>query len=106
MIGILVAEFEPFSAEILKGAGSGLVDTYYELLAYAGARKSGGADWERRYLSRLSGTLIDGAIIVTPTVVDADTSVPVVAMTRTPGRRSCRPWSRTTSPAGCSPPGT
>ena len=106
VIGILVAEFEPFSAEILKGAGSGLVDTYYELLAYAGARKSGGADWERRYLSRLSGTLIDGAIIVTPTVVDADTSVPVVAMTRTPGRRSCRPWSRTTSPGDCWPLGT
>jgi len=57
VIGILVAEFEPFSAEILRGAG-----------------------WERRYLSRLSGTLIDSATIVTPTVVDADAGVPVVAI--------------------------
>jgi LacI family transcriptional regulator len=80
VIGILVAEFEPFSAEILKGAGSGLGDTDYELLAYTGARQSGRAGWERRYLSRLSGTLIDGAIIVTPTVVDADAGVPVVAI--------------------------
>ena len=80
VIGILVAEFEPFSAEILKGAGSGLRDTDYELLAYTGARQSGRAGWERRYLSRLSGTLIDGAIIVTPTVVDADAGVPVVAI--------------------------
>jgi LacI family transcriptional regulator len=80
VIGILVAEFEPFSAEILKGAGSGLGDTDYELLAYTGTRQSGRADWERRYLSRLSGTLIDGAIIVTPTVVDADAGVPVVAI--------------------------
>ena len=80
VIGILVAEFEPFSAEILKGAGSGLGDTDYELLAYTGARQSGHAGWERRYLSRLSGTLIDGAIIVTPTVVDADAGVPVVAI--------------------------
>ena len=80
VIGILVAEFEPFSAEILKGAGSGLGDTDYELLAYTGARQSGRAGWERRYLSRLSGTLIDGAIIVTPTVVDAYAGVPVVAI--------------------------
>jgi LacI family transcriptional regulator len=80
VIGILVAEFEPFSAEILKGAGSALGDTDYELLAYTGARQSGGAGWERRYLSRLSGTLIDGAIIVTPTVVDADAGIPVVAI--------------------------
>jgi len=80
VIGILVAEFEPFSAEILKGAGSGLGDTDYELLAYTGARRSGRAGWERRSLSRLSGTLIDGAIIVTPTVVDTDAGVPVVAI--------------------------
>lgn len=80
VIGILAAEFEPFSTEILKGAGSGLGDSKYELLAYTGARQSGRAGWERRYLSRLSGTLIDGAIIVTPTVVNADASVPVVAI--------------------------
>lgn len=80
VIGILVAEFEPFSTEILKGAGAALADTDYELLAYTGARQSGGPGWERRYLSRLSGTLIDGALIVTPTVVDADAGLPVVAI--------------------------
>lgn len=80
VIGILVAEFEPFSTEILKGAATALADTDYELLAYTGARHSGGAGWERRYLSRLSGTLIDGALIVTPTVVDANAGVPVVAI--------------------------
>lgn len=80
VIGILVAEFEPFSAEILKGAGGALGDSDYELLAYTGARRSGGTGWERRYLSRLSGTLIDGAILVTPTVVDADAGVPIVAI--------------------------
>lgn len=80
VIGILVAEFEPFSTEILKGAGSALADTDYELLAYTGARHSGGPGWERRYLSRLSGTLIDGALVVTPTVVDADAGIPVVAI--------------------------
>lgn len=80
VIGILVAEFEPFSAEILKGAASALLETDYELLAYTGARQSGGAGWEQRYLSRLSGTLIDGALIVTPTVVQPDADIPVVAI--------------------------
>ncbi|MEE6282698.1 LacI family DNA-binding transcriptional regulator [Georgenia sunbinii] len=80
VIGVVVAEFEPFSAEILKGAAIALEDTDYALLAYTGARQSRGAGWERRYLSQLSGTLIDGALMVTPTVVDADPGVPVVSI--------------------------
>jgi LacI family transcriptional regulator len=80
VIGILVAEFEPFSTEILKGAASAVSEAGYELLAYTGGRQSGGTGWERRYLSRLSGTLMDGAVLVTPTVVDADAGVPVVAV--------------------------
>ena len=81
VLGILVAEFEPFSAELLKGAGNAVAATGYELLAYSGGG-GGSAEvgWERRYLSRLSGTLIDGAIIVTPTVVEARSGVPVVAV--------------------------
>jgi LacI family transcriptional regulator len=80
VLGILVAEFEPFSAEILKGAASALADSGYELLAYTGGLQGRGAGWERRYLSRLSGTLIDGAVLVTPTVVEAGGDVPVVAI--------------------------
>ncbi|WP_421740411.1 LacI family DNA-binding transcriptional regulator [Cellulomonas sp.] len=79
VLGILVAEFEPFSTELLKGASSAVGATGYELLAYSGGG-GGSVGWERRYLSRLSGTLIDGAIIVTPTVVEANTGVPVVAV--------------------------
>src|SRR6478736_10524248 len=53
VIGILVAEFEPFSAEILKGAAAALAesDSGYELLAYTGGLHGRGAGWERRYLS-------------------------------------------------------
>lgn len=80
VLGILVAEFEPFSAEILKGAAAALRDTGYELLAYTGGLQGRGTGWERRYLSRLSGTLIDGAVLVTPTVVEADADIPVVAI--------------------------
>ncbi|MEE6273300.1 LacI family DNA-binding transcriptional regulator [Georgenia sp. MJ206] len=81
VIGILVAEFEPFSTEILKGVSSAIGGTGYELLAYSGGGRAGKpAGWERRYLSRLGGTLIDGAILVTPTVVDTGGAVPVVAI--------------------------
>jgi LacI family transcriptional regulator len=79
VIGVLVADFEPFSAEILKGVGQALGDSRYDLLAYTGSHGTA-EGWERRSLSRLSGTLIDGAIIVTPTVVNVGTEVPVVAI--------------------------
>ena len=81
VIGILVAEFEPFSTELLKGISDAVGGTGYELLAYSGGGRHGSnVGWERRYLSRLSGTLIDGAILVTPTVVDAHPGIPVVAV--------------------------
>lgn len=80
VLGILVAEFEPFSTEILKGVSDAVIHTGYELLAYAGHGSGRGVGWEQRSLSRLSGTLIDGAVLVTPTVVDVRNGVPVVAI--------------------------
>ena len=81
VIGILLAEFEPFSTELLKGLSAAAQDSGYQLLAYSGG---GSPDshigWERRSLSRLSGTLIDGAILVTPTTVDDGYRIPVVAI--------------------------
>ncbi len=79
VIGVLVAGFEPFSAEILKGVGQALDDSRYDLLAYSGSHSTA-EGWERRSLSRLSGTLIDGAIMVTPTVINVGAEVPVVAI--------------------------
>ncbi|MCS3493328.1 LacI family transcriptional regulator [Arthrobacter sp. JUb119] len=81
IIGILVAEFEPFSLGLLNGISATLRGTQYDLMAYAGnLSPEGHAGWERRSLSRLGGTLIDGAIIVTPTVEVPHSSVPVVAI--------------------------
>lgn len=86
VIGVLVAGFEPFSAEILKGVGAALHDSHYDLLAYSGSRRGNGEGWERRSLSRLSGTLIDGVIMVTPTVVNVTVDVPIVAVDPHTGR--------------------
>jgi LacI family transcriptional regulator len=81
VIGILVADLEPFSTELLKGAADSIRGTGFELVVYsAGGRTSDQVGWERRYLSRLSGTLIDGAVLVTPTVVDMHSGAPIVAV--------------------------
>jgi LacI family transcriptional regulator len=79
VIGILVADIEPFSAELLKGAAKALHDSDFEMVVYA-AGQHHAEGWERRYMSRLSGTLTDGTILVTPTVVEVGSNQPVVAV--------------------------
>ncbi len=87
VIGVIVADLEPFSTELLKGASKALRHSGFELIVYSGAghhEDKGG--WERRYLSRLNGTLTDGTILVTPTVVEVSSDVPVVAADPHTGR--------------------
>lgn len=81
VIGVLVADFEPFSVEVLKGAADAIRDSGLELIAYSGGgRVDEHVGWERRSLSRVMGTLVDGAVLVTPTVTDVQYEGPVVAV--------------------------
>ena len=80
VLGILVPEFEPFSTELLKGISAAAEGTGYELLAYSGNLEHNHVGWERRSLSRLAGTLIDGAVIVAPTATVTTATIPVVAI--------------------------
>lgn len=81
VLGILVADFEPFSTEVLKGASRAVHDTGYELMAYAVSRAvEDTTGWERRSLSQLHGTLIDGAVLCTPTTLQVPPGVTVVAV--------------------------
>jgi len=81
VIGVLVAEFEPFAVQLLQGVSTALQGTRFDVLAYAGSVSAGEhLGWERRSLSRLGGTLIDGAILVTPTTMPTQASVPIVAI--------------------------
>jgi len=77
VLGILVADFEPYSTEIIKGAATVTRGTNWELLSHAGGETHG---WERRSIARLGGTLIDGAVVVTPTTSNVNFIVPVVAI--------------------------
>jgi LacI family transcriptional regulator len=81
VVGVLVRDLEPFSAELLKGVARGIHDTGYELVVFSGCGHAADQDgWERRYLSRISGTLADGAILVTPGSIDETYGSPVVAV--------------------------
>jgi LacI family transcriptional regulator len=76
-----VNEIEPFSAELLKGAARAIRGSGYELIVYAGGHSGPEtAGWERRHLSRLSGTLTDGTVLVTPERLEVSSSTPVVAV--------------------------
>ena len=49
VIGVLVADFEPFSIEVLRGVADGIRATGFELLVYsAGGRVDEHVGWERR----------------------------------------------------------
>ncbi len=81
VVGVLVMDFEPFSTEVLKGVADAIHGSGYELIAYsAGGHVEARVGWEQRSLSRLMGSLVDGAVLVTPTVTDVQTDGPVVAV--------------------------
>jgi LacI family transcriptional regulator len=81
VIGVLVVDIEPFSAELLKGVARAIEGTGYELVVFSGCgRAADQVGWEHRYLSRVSGTLCDGAVLVTPSSVDVTFGAPVVAV--------------------------
>jgi LacI family transcriptional regulator len=87
VIGVLIADFEPFSTEVLKGAADAIRGSGYELVAYsAGGRVDEHVGWEHRSLSRVMGTLVDGAILVTPTVTEVAFDGPIVAVDPHTGR--------------------
>jgi LacI family transcriptional regulator len=86
VVGVLVPQFEPFSTELLKGISAATEGTGYELLAYSGDLSHNEVGWERRSLSRLAGTLIDGAVIVAPTASVTAATIPVVAVDPHTGR--------------------
>jgi len=74
-------DFEPFSTEVLKGVADAIHGSGYELIAYsAGGHVEAQVGWERRSLTRLMATLVDGAVLVTPTVTDVPADGPVVAV--------------------------
>lgn len=68
VLGLVTHSFQPYTAEVLKGVMDALSQSGYDLIIYANSDLYGtySEGWERRHLARLSGTLTDGCIVVTP----------------------------------------
>jgi LacI family transcriptional regulator, galactose operon repressor len=80
VVGILVADIEPYAAELLKGATAALRGTGYDLVVFTDCgQHEDQVGWERRSLNRVSA-LTDGAILVTPTSVEVAVDAPLVAV--------------------------
>lgn len=83
VIGILVVDLgDPFSLELFKGIGKAIYGTEYDLIIYSSGHIAATAEsgWERRYLSRLDGSITDGVLVVTPTTEDLTAVSPLVAV--------------------------
>ncbi|MBY5164258.1 LacI family DNA-binding transcriptional regulator [Salsipaludibacter albus] len=79
VIGVLMSRIEPFGTEILKAVSESLQDSGHELIVFCPASEHA-EGWERRSLARLGDSLVDGALLVAPTVVDVSTDRPLVAV--------------------------
>lgn len=80
VLGVLVTEIEPYSAELLKGISRAVLDAGYELLVHVGGEHRIEHDWDRRSAARLGGALVDGLVVVTPTGADLRVPIPCVAV--------------------------
>jgi LacI family transcriptional regulator len=68
ILGLVAHRFESYTAEVLKGVMKALQGSGYDLIIYVNSDVYGtdSHGWEQRHLNRLSGTLTDGCILVTP----------------------------------------
>ena len=80
LIGVVLADVEAFSAEVLKGVASALHGTRFDLLASTGSSHQDSPDWERQSLLRLRDARVEGAILITPTSVIGDPGLPLVVI--------------------------
>lgn len=81
VLGLVTHSFQSYTAEVLKGVMDALTQSGFDLIIYANSDLYGtySEGWEQRHLTRLSGTLTDGCIVVTPWG-EVRTSTPVVVI--------------------------
>lgn len=81
VLGLVTHSFQSYTAEVLKGVMEALTQSGFDLIIYANSDLYGtySEGWEQRHLTRLSGTLTDGCIVVTPWG-EVRSSTPVVVI--------------------------
>ncbi|MEU7586859.1 LacI family DNA-binding transcriptional regulator [Micromonospora sp. NPDC049230] len=81
VLGLVTHSFQSYTAEVLKGAMNALSRSGFDLIIYANSDLYGSYSegWEKRHVTRLSGTLTDGCIVVTPWG-EVQSRTPIVAI--------------------------
>ncbi|PZG23533.1 LacI family DNA-binding transcriptional regulator [Nonomuraea aridisoli] len=81
VLGLVTHSFQSYTAEVLKGVMEALRQSGFDLIVYANGDLYGtySEGWEQRHLTRLSGTLTDGCIVLTPWG-EVRSSTPVVVI--------------------------
>jgi LacI family transcriptional regulator len=81
VLGLVTHSFQSYTAEVLKGAMKALSRSGFDLIIYANSDLYGSYSegWEKRHVTRLSGTLTDGCIVVTPWG-EVQSRTPIVAI--------------------------
>ncbi|TMR13880.1 LacI family transcriptional regulator [Nonomuraea turkmeniaca] len=99
VLGLVTHSFQSYTAEVLKGVMDALSQSGFDLIIYANSDLYGtySDGWEQRHLARLSGTLTDGCIVVTPSG-EVRSGTPVVVID--PARGSTAPSVTADSFAG------
>lgn len=83
VIGLIALDLDdPFVIELLKGINDAIQSFGYDLILYASGAKAklSRAEWERRHVSLINGSIADGVIIVTPTAITLPSTAPLIAV--------------------------
>jgi len=83
MVGLIMPDIAyPFAIEVMKGVNRAIAESEFDLLVYTtgDVRKSGRASHEQKYVSLLTNSITDGAIIVAPVAGEFATDAPIVSI--------------------------
>ena len=83
VIGVIIFNLGlAFNMEVVRGIDQVVQTQGYDLMVYTSnrANHSGDPTWERKVVNQLNGSIIDGVIVVTPTMLSLPTNFPLVTI--------------------------
>lgn len=83
VIGVVIFKLGlSFNTEVVRGIDQVVQAQGYDLMVYTSNRANHSADpaWERKVVTQLNGSIVDGIIVVTPTTSNLPTHYPLVTI--------------------------
>lgn len=83
VIGVVIFNLGlPFNTEVVRGIDQVVQAQGYDLMVYTSNRANHSDDptWERKVVTQLNGSIVDGIIVVTPTTSNLPTHYPLVTI--------------------------